>query len=76
MTAQITPDLIKRLRDRTGIAIGKCKEALSEANGDIELAISNLRKAGMAAAVKKRGARRTRGLLSRRPAKTRSLSSR
>lgn len=63
MTAQITPDLIKKLRDRTGIAIGKCKEALSEANGDIELAISNLRKAGMAAAVKKEGREANEGIV-------------
>jgi elongation factor Ts len=63
MTAQITPDLIKKLRDRTGIAIGKCKEALSEAHGDIELAISNLRKAGMAAAVKKEGREANEGIV-------------
>jgi elongation factor Ts len=35
--------------------MGKCKEALQEANGDMELAIANLRKAGMATAVKKEG---------------------
>ncbi len=32
----ITPQLIKELRDRTGVGIGKCKEALEEANGDLE----------------------------------------
>lgn len=52
---QITASMIKELRDRTGIGMGKCKEALEEAKGDIELAISNLRKAGMASAVKKEG---------------------
>ncbi|MCB1119152.1 MAG: elongation factor Ts [Chlamydiia bacterium] len=52
---QITAQLIKELRDRTGIGMGKCKEALVEASGDIELAISNLRKAGMASAGKKEG---------------------
>lgn len=51
----ITPQLIKDLRERTGIGMGKCKEALVEAGGDIELAINNLRKAGMASAVKKEG---------------------
>lgn len=51
----ITPAMIKELRDRTGVGMGKCKEALEEANADIELAIKNLRKAGMASAVKKEG---------------------
>lgn len=51
----ITAEMIKTLRERTGIGMGKCKEALEEADGDMELAISNLRKAGMATAVKKEG---------------------
>ncbi len=51
----ITPDMVKELRRRTGIGVGKCKEALVEAKGDIETAIANLRKAGMASAVKKEG---------------------
>jgi len=55
MTAKVTPALIKELRDRTGIGMTKCKEALDASNGDIELAIANLRKAGMASAVKKEG---------------------
>lgn len=61
--AEITPQLVKELRDRTGIGVGKCKEALQEANGDIELAISNLRKAGMAQAVKKEGREANEGLI-------------
>lgn len=52
---QITTGMIKELRERTGIGMGKCKEALEESKGDMELAISNLRKAGMASAVKKEG---------------------
>lgn len=55
MTTPITPSLIKELRERTGVGMGKCKEALEEAKGDIELAIDNLRKAGIAGAVKKEG---------------------
>lgn len=51
----VTPEMIKDLRNRTGVGIGKCKEALEAAKGDIELAISNLRKAGIASAVKKEG---------------------
>jgi elongation factor Ts len=53
--AQITAELIKELRERTGVAMGKCKEALTEAGGDLEQAIQVLRKAGIAGAVKKEG---------------------
>ena len=53
--AEVTIALVKELRERTGIGMGKCKEALTEANGDINLAIDNLRKSGMASAVKKEG---------------------
>jgi len=60
---EITMDLIKKLRERTGIGINKCKEALAEANGDIELAIDNLRKAGMASAVKKEGRETSEGMI-------------
>lgn len=60
---QITPQMVKELRDRTGVGMGKCKEALQEAGGDIELAISNLRKAGMASAVKKEGRETNEGVI-------------
>ncbi len=63
MSQPITAAMIKDLRDRTGIAMGKCKEALEEAKGDIELAIANLRKAGMASAVKKEGRATNEGLI-------------
>ena len=39
MSTPITAALIKDLRDKTGIGMGKCKEALEEAHGDMELAI-------------------------------------
>ena len=55
--------MIKELRDRTGVGMGKCKEALEEAKGDMELAISNLRKAGMASAVKKEGRATNEGMI-------------
>jgi elongation factor Ts len=63
MATQITPAMIKELRERTGIGMGKCKEALEEAKGDMELAISNLRKAGMATAVKKEGRTTNEGMI-------------
>lgn len=59
----VTAVMIKELRDRTGISIGKCKEALTEAKGDMDLAISNLRKAGMASAVKKEGRVTNEGMI-------------
>jgi elongation factor Ts len=60
---QVTPAMIKELRDRTGVGMGKCKEALEEAKGDMELAITNLRKAGIASAVKKEGRTTNEGLI-------------
>lgn len=62
MTA-ITPAMIKELRERTGVGMGKCKEALEEAKGDMELAIANLRKSGMASAVKKEGRETKEGMI-------------
>lgn len=61
--AAITPAMIKELRERTGVGMAKCKEALEEAHGDMELAIANLRKAGMASAVKKEGRETKEGMI-------------
>lgn len=52
---QVSAKLVKELRDRTGLGMMECKKALEEANGDIELAIDNLRKSGQAKAAKKAG---------------------
>ena len=41
--AEITASLVKELRERTGAGMMDCKKALTEANGDIELAIENMR---------------------------------
>lgn len=49
----VTPQMIKNLRERTGVGLIKCKNALEESEGDIDGAISILRKAGVASAVKK-----------------------
>jgi elongation factor Ts len=54
MTA-ISASMVKELRDRTGLGMMECKKALTEANGDIEVAIDNLRKSGQAKAAKKAG---------------------
>ncbi|MDJ0740905.1 MAG: translation elongation factor Ts [Gammaproteobacteria bacterium] len=51
----ITASLVKELRERTGAGMMECKKALTETNGDIELAIENMRKSGQAKAAKKAG---------------------
>ncbi|GIU52175.1 MULTISPECIES: translation elongation factor Ts [Shewanella] len=51
----ITAAQVKELRDRTGAGMMDCKKALTETNGDIELAIDNMRKSGAAKAAKKAG---------------------
>ncbi len=49
----ISSDLVKQLRQRTDAAIMDCKKFLIQTNGDIELAIIEMRKAGQAKADKK-----------------------
>ncbi|MCF7806280.1 MAG: translation elongation factor Ts [Simkaniaceae bacterium] len=61
--SNVTASMVKELRDRTGVGMGKCKEALDKANGDIEEAINILRKAGMASAVKKESRETNEGMV-------------
>ena len=51
--AAVTPELVKRLRDKTGAGMADCKKALDEANGNEEQAIDILRKKGAASAAKR-----------------------
>lgn len=51
--AAVSASMVKELRDRTSLGMMECKKALVEANGDIELAIENLRKASGLKAAKK-----------------------
>jgi elongation factor Ts len=53
--ADITAALVKELRERTSAGMMDCKKALIESNGDIELAIENMRKSGAIKAAKKAG---------------------
>jgi len=53
--ATVTAALVKELRERTGAGMMECKKALVETDGDIELAIENMRKSGAAKAAKKAG---------------------
>ena len=51
----ITAAMVKELRERTGAGMMDCKKALQEVDGDMELAIENMRKSGQAKAAKKAG---------------------
>ncbi|MFT6414393.1 MAG: elongation factor Ts, partial [Glaciecola sp.] len=51
----VTAALVKEIRERTGAGMLDCKNALVETDGDIELAIENMRKSGQAKAAKKAG---------------------
>ncbi|MEK7167896.1 MAG: translation elongation factor Ts [Patescibacteria group bacterium] len=55
---------ISQLRERTGAGIGDCKNALTEANGDMEKAIEVLRKKGEIKAAKKSDRATNEGLVS------------
>ncbi len=49
----VSASLVKELRERTGLGMMECKKALAETDGDIDLAIENLRKASGLKAAKK-----------------------
>ena len=53
MAAEISAQLVRELRDRTGAGMMDCKRALQETNGDIEAAVRVLREKGMASAAKR-----------------------
>jgi len=59
----ITAEQVKQLRDKTGAGMMECKAALTEANGNIEEAITLLRKRGLAQAAKRAGRTTAQGLI-------------
>lgn len=61
--SEISMELIKKLREKTGIGMMDCKSALQEANGDIDKAIELLRKKGAAIAQKRAGNATSEGLI-------------
>ena len=61
--AEITAALVKQLRDKTGAGMMECKAALTEANGDMEAAITLLRKRGLAQAAKRAGRTTAQGTI-------------
>mgnify|MGYP005848509571 FL=1 len=62
--AAISASMVKELRERTGLGMMECKKALKEAEGDVELAIDNLRKASGLKAAKKAGRTAADGVVS------------
>jgi len=59
----ITADQVKQLRDKTGAGMMECKAALTEANGNIEEAVTILRKRGLAQAAKRAGRATAQGTI-------------
>ena len=60
----ISASMVKELRDRTGLGMMECKRALTEAGGDIEVAIEDLRKSSGMKAAKKAGRTAAEGTVS------------
>ena len=60
---QISASMVKELRERTGAGMMECKKALTEANGDMELAIDQMRITGLAKADKKAGNTAAEGMV-------------
>ncbi len=60
---EISADKVKKLRDLTGAGMMDCKAALQEAGGDVDQAITILRKKGIASAAKKAGRTASEGVV-------------
>src|SRR5690606_12353854 len=61
--AEISASMVKELRERTGLGMMECKKALTEAGGDIEKAIDDLRKSSGLKAAKKAGRTAAEGVV-------------
>src|SRR5688572_15311576 len=62
-TMAISAEQVKQLRDKTGAGMMECKAALTEANGNLEEAITLLRKRGLAQAAKRAGRATAQGTI-------------
>ena len=62
--ADISAALVKELRERTGAGFMDCKQALVDADGDIDKAVALLREKGLASAARKAGREALEGLIS------------
>jgi elongation factor Ts len=63
MSDTISATMVKELRERTGSGMMECKRALVDAQGNMELAIENMRKSGLAKADKKSGRIAAEGII-------------
>lgn len=63
MSVEISPKLVKELREKTGAGMMSCKKALEENEGDFEKAIETLRQKGLATADKKAGRQASEGVI-------------
>ncbi|WMY94781.1 MAG: translation elongation factor Ts [Arsenophonus sp.] len=63
MSEEITANLVKELRQRTGVGMMDCKKALVKANGNINIAIDEMRKVGKAKVAKKANCIATEGII-------------
>lgn len=61
--SEISAKQVKELRDRTGAGMMDCKKALTETGGDVEAAVTMLRKKGIASAEKRAGRDANEGLI-------------
>jgi elongation factor Ts len=61
--ADISAAMVKQLRDKTGVGIMDCKEALAASEGDFEKAVAFLRKKGLATAAKRAGRATSEGVI-------------
>jgi elongation factor Ts len=60
---EISAEMVKKLREMTGVGFMECKNALVEADGDLEAAATILRKKGLSAGSKKAGRETKEGLI-------------
>nr|YP_009293636.1 elongation factor Ts [Rhodymenia pseudopalmata]AOM64318.1 elongation factor Ts [Rhodymenia pseudopalmata] len=63
MSIQIDAHTVKELRNKTGAGMMDCKKALQASNGNMDIAIENLRKKGLASADKKASRIATEGII-------------
>lgn len=60
---EITAEAVKKLREKTGVGLMDCKEALKHSNGDMEKAVEYLREKGLAKLQKRMGKVASEGLI-------------
>lgn len=59
----ISADMVKELRQKTGVGMMECKRALTESSGDFDKAVAILRQKGLASAYKKAGRAASEGIV-------------